>query len=166
MSLVPAVHKLVTGIDRNIPIEKIATQQQVIENSVKGERLFATLCGSLTGLAIILSCIGLYGLMAYNVTRRTQEMGIRLALGARPKDVARPILREALILAGLGMMIGLPLALVLSRLAKSIFFGIKPHDPMTVVGSIVFLFFTAALAALIPARRAARIDPMEALRYE
>ncbi len=166
MSLVPAVRKLVTGIDRNIPIEKIATQQQVIENSVKGERLFATLCGSLTGLAIILSCIGLYGLMAYNVTRRTQEMGIRLALGARPKDVARPILREALILAGLGMMIGLPLALVLSRLAKSIFFGIKPHDPMTVVGSIVFLFFTAALAALIPARRAARIDPMEALRYE
>ncbi len=166
MSLVPAVRKLVTGIDRNIPVEKIATQQQVIENSVKAERLFAILCGSLTGLAIILSCIGLYGLMAYNVTRRTQEMGIRLALGARPKDVARPILREALILAVLGMTTGLPLALVLSRLTRSLLFGIKPHDPVTVIASIALLLGVAVISAWIPASRAAKVDPMEALRYE
>ena len=166
MSLVPAVRKLIADIDRNIPLERIATQQEVINRLIMPERLFSILCGCLTVLAVILSCIGLYGLMAYNVTRRTSEMGIRLALGARPRDVARPVLREAVILAGLGIMIGLPLALVLSRLAKSAFFGIKPHDPMTIVSSIVFLLCTAALAALIPARRAAKVDPMEALRYE
>ena len=130
------------------------------------ERLFALLCGSLTLLAIILSCIGLYGLMAYNVARRTSEMGIRLALGARPQDVAWPILREALILASIGIAIGLPVALALSRLIRSIFFGIKPHDPMTIIGSIILLLSVAAMSAWIPARRAAKIDPMKALRYE
>jgi ABC-type antimicrobial peptide transport system permease subunit len=154
------------NIDRNIPMEKSATQQQVIKNLIMGERLFAILCGSLTLLALTLSCIGLYGLMAYNVARRTSEMGIRLALGARPQDVAWPILREALVLASIGIVIGLPVALALSRLIRSIFFGIKPHDPMTIIGSVILLLSVAVLSAWIPARRAAKTDPMEALRYE
>jgi predicted permease len=166
MSLVPAVRKLLMSIDRNIPIENISTQQQVIKNSIMEERLFALLCGSLTLLAIILSCIGLYGLMAYNVARRTSEVGIRLALGARPWDVAWPILREALILASIGIAIGLPVVLALTRLIRSTFFGIKPHDPMTIIGSIILLLSVAILSAWIPARRAAKIEPMEALRYE
>ena len=166
MSLVPAVRKVLMSIDRNIPMEKISTQQQVIKNSIMGERLFAILCGSLTLLALTLSCIGLYGLMAYNVARRTSEMGIRLALGARPQDVAWPILREALILASIGIAIGLPMALALSRLIRSIFFGIKPHDPVTIIGSVILLLSVAALSAWIPARRAAKTDPMKALRYE
>jgi predicted permease len=166
MSLVPAVRKLISNIDRNIPLENVATQKQVIKRSIMEERLFAILCGVMTMLAITLSCIGLYGLMAYNVARRVREMGIRLALGARPQDVAWPILREALILTAFGMVIGLPLALALTRLAHSAFFGIKSYDPLTVVGSIILLLGVAALSAWIPARRAAKVDPMEALRYE
>ena len=166
LSLVPAVRKLFASIDRNIPMEDIKTQQQIIKNSIMPEQLFATLCGSLSLLALTLSCIGLYGLMAYNVARRTSEVGIRLALGARPLDVAWPILREALILACIGIAIGLPIAMALSRLIRSTFFGIKPHDPATIIGSIILLLIVAAMSAWIPARRAAKTDPMEALRYE
>jgi predicted permease len=166
MSLVPAVRKVLANIDRSIPLENIKTQKQIIKDLIMEERLFALLCGSLTLLALTLSCIGLYGLMAYNVARRTSEMGIRLALGARPRDVAWPILREALILACIGIAIGLPVALALSRLIRSTFFGIKPHDPMTIIGSIILLLSVAALSAWVPARRAAKTDPMEALRYE
>ena len=166
MSLVSAVRQRINGIDRSIPLEDITTQEQVIKESVSMERLFAGLCSGLTCLALALSCIGLYGLMSYNVARRTGEMGIRMALGARPGDVARPILREALVLAGIGSVIGLPIALTATQCLRSIFFGIKPYDPMTVAASITLLLGVAALAASIPARRAAKIDPMEALRYE
>jgi ABC-type antimicrobial peptide transport system permease subunit len=125
-----------------------------------------SLSGSFALLALALCCIGLYGLMAYNVTRRTNEMGIRKALGARPWDVARPILREALMLTSIGVAIGLPVALALSRLIRAEFYGIEPYDPLTVVGTAILMIAVAALAAWIPARRAAKIDPMEALRYE
>jgi predicted permease len=166
MSLVPAVRRLITNIDQNIPMEEVSTQKQVVKDAVMAERLFAGLCGTLALLALALSCIGLYGLMAYSVARRTGELGIRMALGARPQDVARPVLREALILAAIGVAIGMPAALALTRLARSIFFGIEPHDPVTVLGSIIVLLAVAILAAYLPARRAAKIDPMEALRYE
>jgi ABC-type antimicrobial peptide transport system permease subunit len=124
------------------------------------------LFGSFAFLALALSCIGLYGLMAYNVARRTGEMGIRKALGARPWDVARPILLEALILTAIGIVIGLPVALALVRLMRFLFYGIEPHDPVTLIGTIVIMLTVAAVAIWVPARRAAKIDPMEALRYE
>ncbi|UCD49715.1 MAG: FtsX-like permease family protein, partial [Phycisphaerales bacterium] len=116
--------------------------------------------------ALALSCIGLYGIMAYNVARRTGEMGIRKALGAQPSDVAWPILREALMLTAIGVAIGLPVALALVRVIHGIFYGIEPHDPLTMVGAAVLMVAVAALAAWVPAQRAARVDPMEALRYE
>jgi predicted permease len=166
MSLVSTVRSRLARIDRNIPLEEVTTQQQVIKKSVSAERLFSILCGILTCLALSLCCIGLYGLMSYNVTRRTGEMGIRMAFGARPRDVARPILREALVLAATGAAIGLPLALAVTQLMRSVFFGIKPYDPLTVTGAVALLLAIAVLAAWIPARRAAKIDPMEALRYE
>ena len=166
MSLVSTVRDRLARIDRDIPLEEVTTQQQVIKESVATERLFSMLCGILTCLALSLCCIGLYGLMAYNVSRRTGEMGIRMAFGARPRDVARPILCEALVLAVIGAAIGMPLALALAQLMRGAFFGIKPYDPLTVAGSIALLLTVAVLAAWIPARRAARIDPMEALRYE
>jgi predicted permease len=166
MSLVSTVRNRLAQIDRNIPLEAVTTQQQVVRKSVAMERLFSMLCGILTCLALSLCCIGLYGLMTYNVTRRTGEMGIRMAFGARPRDVARPILCEALVLAAIGVAIGLPLALAVTQLMRSTFFGIKPYDPVTVTGSVALLLAIAVLAAWIPARRAARIDPMEALRYE
>ena len=166
MSLVSTVRNRLARIDRNIPLEGVTTQQQVIKKSVATEQLFSMLCGILTCLALSLCCIGLYGLMTYNVTRRTGEMGIRMAFGARPRDVARPILCEALVLAAIGVAIGMPLALAITQLMRSAFFGIKPYDPLTVTGSVALLLAIAVLAAWIPARRAAKIDPMEALRYE
>ena len=166
LSLVPAVRKAVAEIDRNLPLEGITTQKLAIKAFARLERLMASLFGSFAFLGLALSCIGLYGLMAYNVARRTGEMGIRKALGARPWDVARPIFREALTLTAIGLAIGLPVALALARLGRAVFYGIEPHDPLTVIGTVVIMIAVAALAAWIPARRAAKIDPMEALRYE
>jgi predicted permease len=166
MSLVSTVRNRLARIDRNIPLEEVTTQQQVIKKSVATEQLFSMLCGILSCLALSLCCIGLYGLMTYNVTRRTGEMGIRMAFGARPRDVACPILCEALVLAAIGVAIGMPLALAVTQLMRSAFFGIKPYDPVTVTGSVALLLTIAVLAAWIPARRAAKLDPMNALRYE
>jgi len=166
LSLVSAVRQAVAEIDRYLPLEGITTQKLAIKESLRLERLFASLVGSFALLALALSCIGLYGLMAYDVARRTREMGVRKALGARPWDVAWSILRGALILAGIGVVIGLPVALALSRLVRFAFYGIEPHDPVTMIGAVVTMVTVAALAAWIPARRAARIDPMAALRDE
>ncbi|HCO93146.1 MAG TPA: hypothetical protein DIU00_04210, partial [Phycisphaerales bacterium] len=166
LSLVPAVRKAVADIDRNLPLEGITTQKLAIRESLHLERLMTSLFGSIALLALALSCIGLYGIMAYNVARRTGEMGIRKALGARPWDVARPILREALTLAAIGVAIGLPVALALVGVARSLFYGIEPHDPITIIGTVGIMVAVATLAAWIPARRAAKVDPMVALRYE
>ena len=166
LSLVPAVRKAVAKIDRNLLLEGITTQKLAIKASLHLERLMISLIGSFALLALALCCIGLYGIMAYNVARRTGEIGIRKALGARPWDVAWPILREALMLTVIGAAIGLPVALALVRGIRSVFYGIEPHDPITIIGTIVIMLTVAALAAWIPARRAAKVDPMEALRYE
>jgi len=166
LSLVPAVRKAVAEVDRNLPLEDITTQKLVLKESIALERLFASLCVSLTLLAVLLSCIGLYGIMAYNVARRTNEIGIRKALGACPWDVAWPIMRGALILTVIGVAIGLPVALALVRVIQLVIYGIEPYDPLTMIGAVVIMVVVAALAAWIPAHRAAKIDPMEALRYE
>ena len=166
LSLVPAVRKAVAEIDRNLPLEGITTQKLAIKASARLERLMTSLIGSFALLGLALSCIGLYGLMAYNVARRTGEIGIRKALGACPWDVAWPILRGALTLAAIGVALGLPVALALSRLMRAAFYGIASHDPITIIGTIVIMAAVAVLAAWVPARRAAKIDPMKALRYE
>jgi predicted permease len=166
LSLVPAVRKAVADLDRNLPLEKITTQKLELEESLVILRQLTLLCGSLTLLALALSCIGLYGIMSYRVARQTGEIGIRKALGARPWDVAWPILRGALILTAIGVAVGLPVALALVRVIRILFYGIEPHDPLTVIGTVVLMVVVAALAAWVPARRAAKVDPMEALRYE
>ena len=157
---------MLTDIDRNIGTLWFTTQKKTIYSTIEQEHLFASLSTAIALLAIFLSCIGLFGLMAYNITRRTSEIGIRMALGATSRNIAWPILREALILASLGIAIGLPMTLALTRLIRSTFYGIQPHDPMTIIGSIILLLSVATLSAWIPAHRAAKIDPMEALRYE
>jgi ABC-type antimicrobial peptide transport system permease subunit len=108
----------------------------------------------------------LYGLLSFMVTRRTNEIGVRMALGARPRDAAWPVMRNALWLAAFGLLIGIPLALGLNQILRRFLFGVKPHDPVTIVASIILLLIIAAIAAWLPARRAAKVDPMEALRYE
>lgn len=166
LTLVPAVRKIVADLDRTVPLEQVSTQLQLFKTSITSERIFTYLCGGLALLGILLSCIGLYGLLALTVTRRTGEIGVRLALGARPCDIARPIIRNALCLAGLGLVVGIPVALVFVRVLRSVLFGVNPHDPLTIVASILLVLSVAALSAWLPARRAAKIDPMEALRYE
>jgi len=166
MSLVPAVRRAVAGIDRNLPLDGVTTQVRMLKESMGLERLLALLCGGLALLALSLSCIGLGGLMAYNVTRRTNEIGIRIALGAQPRDVAWSVLREAIVLAGMGIALGIPMALALATILDSIVFGIAAYDPTTMLASALVLVTVSAAAAWIPARRAAKIDPMEALRYE
>jgi ABC-type antimicrobial peptide transport system permease subunit len=166
LSLVPSIRRIAADLDSNVPLADIKTQRVQLAESIAQERLFAALGSSLALLAVLLACIGLYGLLAYNVTRRTNELGIRMALGATGRNVAWPILREALMLAALGIALGLPVALALARVTRSLIFGIEPRDPATMIAAALLLLAVATLAAWIPARRAARIDPMEALRYE
>jgi len=166
MALTTAARKAVAAIDPNVPLANITTQDAVRDRNINKERLLATLCGALAGLALLLSCIGLYGLMAYHVARRTREFAIRMALGASRRNIADPILREALLLAALGVAIGVPVALTLARFIKSQLYGVAPTDPVTLIGAGVLLIAVAVLAAWIPARRAAKVDPMAALRHE
>jgi len=165
-SLIPTVHKTLAAIDPTIPLSDIKTQAIQLDESIAQERCFASLAMALALLAVLLSCIGLYGVMAYNVTRRTGEIGIRMALGAQPFDIGFSVLRDAVRLVLIGAAIGVPLVLVTSRLIRSYLFGIEPYDPVSLAGATILLILVSLAAVWLPARRAARIDPMEALRYE
>jgi ABC-type antimicrobial peptide transport system permease subunit len=119
-----------------------------------------------SGIAVALACIGLYGVMAYNVSRRTREIGVRMALGAPRAVIRRLVLRESLLLASAGIALGIPAALAASYLMKSILYGIAPSDPLTLLAASILLITVAAVAAYFPAQRASRVDPMVALRNE
>jgi len=162
----PAVRRAMAGIDPGVPLTSIRTQAQVLDQSLAQDRLFAWLCSALAQLAVLLSCIGLYGLMAYNVARRTGEIGVRMAIGATGARVAWSILREAVVLAGIGVAVGLSGAVVVTRFIESQLYGVAPMDPATLAGAGALLVAVALLSAWLPARRAARVDPMVALRCE
>jgi predicted permease len=166
LTLVPAVRKALAALYPNVPMSDVTTQKAIRDKGISQETMFATLCGALAVLAVLLASIGLYGLMAYNVARRTADIGIRMALGATRRDIARPVLREALWLAGLGIGIGLPTALAMSRLIQNQLYGVIPTDPVSLIGASALLLAVAVLAAWLPARRAARVDPMVALKRE
>ncbi len=165
-SLIPAVRKTLASIDPTIPLKNIKTQSIQLDESITRERCFTSLAMALALLAVLLSCIGLYGVMAYNVERRTGEIGLRMALGATPQNIAWPILRSALLMAAAGIAIAVPVVFATVRIVRSYLFGIVPHDPVTLICAIVLLLIVTVMAVWLPARRAAKIDPMEALRYE
>lgn len=165
-ALVRAVRTTLAGLDPSIAMSDAKTLETQISENVRQERCFAWLASSLAFLAVLQSCLGLYGLLAYNVAHRTSELGIRMALGATPGTVAWPVLREALLLSGIGIAIGLPAAMALVRVTESLIYGIQPRDPVTMITSTLALIAVAVVAAWLPARRAAKTDPMEALRYE
>ncbi|MBI5381170.1 MAG: ABC transporter permease [Opitutae bacterium] len=166
LAIVSAARQAVAAIDPNVPLANITTQIALRDENIVQERMFATLCGSLAGLAVLLSGIGLFGLMGYHVARRTGEIGLRMALGATARDVAGPILREALLLAVVGLAIGLPASVALTQIIKNQLYGVTPTDPLTLGLSAAMLIAVALLAAWLPARRAARVDPLIALRAE
>jgi ABC-type antimicrobial peptide transport system permease subunit len=164
---VPAdLRREIAAIDPYLPSVVVRTLATDMEAALMRERLLALLSSIFGGLASLLAAIGLYGVIAYSVSRRAQEIGVRMALGALPRRVLRLILGETLALGGLGIACGLPAALAATRLLSGFLYGVKPADPTVLLSSAGFLVLTVAVAGYIPARRAAQIDPVVALRDE
>ena len=165
-SLVADVRRIVTDMDPAVPVMSARTMQQQIDNNILEDRFIATICGFFGSLALLLAAVGLYGVISYAVTRRRREIGIRMALGAPRAAVLRLVIRDAGLLIAAGAAVGIPSALGVTRLVKSFLYGIDAQDPATIMMGTAVLVAAAALACLIPARRATNVDPMSALRCE
>ena len=166
LALAQTVRKLVHDAAPDIPVTGVMTQTQRIDNGITQERTFAKLCTAFAVLALLIACVGLYGTMAYAVSRRTNEIGIRMALGAERRRIVWMVLREVLVLAAAGLSVGLLCAWSLMSTIKSFVFGIQPADPLTMLQATGILIAALVLAGYAPATRAARIDPFTALRHE
>ena len=166
LRLAGAMRQAVWSIDRDQPISYVMTLDDLLDEEVSERRVQAALLGGLAGLALILACVGIYGVLSYLVTQRTREIGVRVALGADAADVFRTVAGQGMTLAGLGIAAGLAGALALSRLLGSLLFGVNATDPLTYLGAVAVFGAVALLACYFPARRAARVDPLVALRYE
>jgi predicted permease len=165
-SFASAVREAVASVDSNLPVAEMRTERDQIERSLGAERLFASLMSAFGAMAMTLAAIGLYGVMAFAVTRRTPEIGIRIALGAQRGEVQWMVLRQSLLMALGGIVVGVPGALALSSLVRSMLFGVEPGDPTSILAAVMVIASVAGLAAWIPARRAASVDAMKALRAE
>jgi ABC-type antimicrobial peptide transport system permease subunit len=165
LALTDSVRHAILEIDPDQPVSDIRTLEDVLGSSVVQRRLMLML-GGFAGAALLLAAIGLYGVIAYGVSQRTREIGIRMSLGADSRNVLGLVLRHGLKLAGLGIAIGVPAALGLTRVLMTLLFEVKPTDPLTFIGVSFLLLLVALFACWLPARRAAKVDPMEALRCE
>jgi predicted lysophospholipase L1 biosynthesis ABC-type transport system permease subunit len=165
-TVLPSLRDALRSVDASLPMLDVRTQDEQIAASLQHERIFANLTGGFGVLALVLACIGIYGIMAYAVSRRTNEIGIRMTLGAQPGRVLLMVLGEASWLAAAGMLVGLGAALALGRLVSSLLYGLKFWDPVTLVVAAMLLTTVAMTASWVPARRAAAVDPMRALRHE
>jgi len=166
VSMVPAIRSQVLSVDKDQPVSDIMTMEQRVAKSVAAKRFVMSLLGAFSILALGLAAVGIYGIMAYLVTQRTQEIGVRMALGAQKRDVLRLIVGKGMALAVIGTAIGLIASLALTRLMRSLLFEVTPTDWLTFVMVSVVLLTVALLASYIPARRATKVDPLVALRYE
>jgi len=165
-ALIPQVRRAITEVNRALPIDGVISLSEHIGLSLAQERLVARLATFFGLLALLLACVGLYGVMSYAVARRTNEIGIRMALGAMRGNVIWLVLREALALVGAGVVIGLLASFAATKTVSTLLFGLKPNDPLTIAVAMLLLLAVAALSAYLPARRASRVDPMAALREE
>jgi ABC-type antimicrobial peptide transport system permease subunit len=159
------LRKVVASVDPAVPLTEFHTQAALIDRHLRTERLLGFVSGAFGLIALTLAAIGLGGLLAYAVARRTSEIGVRMALGATAADVVRLVIRDSIWTVGAGVLIGLPCAYLVARVLKTVLFGLRPMDRATVTLSIVTLLLITLLAAWMPARRAAKIDPIVALRW-
>ncbi|HEV2314463.1 MAG TPA: ABC transporter permease [Candidatus Acidoferrales bacterium] len=165
-AITPMIRSIVSQMDSNLPIFDVHTQTQLIDQLLFQERMIARLSSFFGLLALVLACIGLYGLLSYEVARRTREIGIRMALGAQQRDVLRLVVGQGIILAMVGAAVGIGVAAGVTRYLESMLFNVHANDPATMIAVAVLLALVALAACYIPARRATRVDPMVALRYE
>jgi putative ABC transport system permease protein len=163
-SLVPGIRDRLRSLDKDIPISQVRTMDEIVSASLAQRRLIMSLLLSFAVLAAVLAAVGIYGVMAYIVAQRTQEIGIRIAMGARAIDVMKMVLREGATLATVGIAIGVSAAFALTRVMASLLFGVSAADPITFVGISLLLTFVSLLACYLPARRASKVDPIVALR--
>jgi putative ABC transport system permease protein len=164
--LIPSLRAAVLAIDPNQPISNVSTMEKIVSDSIAQPRLNMLLMGLFGTLALVLAAVGIYGLLSYAVTQRTQEIGIRMALGARVTDVLNLVFKQGMTLVLIGEVIGLAGAFALTRLIRGLLFGVTPTDFTTFVAVAGMLAGVSLVATLIPARRAAKVDPLVALRYE
>jgi ABC-type antimicrobial peptide transport system permease subunit len=164
--LIKSARAAVFSLDPDQPVARVRTMEQMIAESVAGRRFSMLLLGAFAGLALVLAAVGIYGITAYSVAQRTREMGLRMALGAQPGTVLGMVLKEAGVLAGVGLAVGLVLALASTRVMASLLFGVPATDPMTFAVVAFALTVVSLAAAYVPGRRATRVDPMVALRAD
>jgi ABC-type antimicrobial peptide transport system permease subunit len=164
--LTTAIQREFLAVDSQLPVAKIRTMEQVVSESTARQNFNMLLLTIFAGLALLLASIGIYGLMSYTVEQRLQELGIRMALGASRGDMLRMVVGKGMTLVGIGLVLGLGAAFGLTRLLASLLFGVKTTDPVTYATVALILAAVALAACFIPARRATRIDPVVALRYE
>jgi predicted permease len=165
-AVIPSIRSLIEQRDSNLPMMNIATQSEQIDRRLAQERIVAQLSSFFGVLALLLACIGLYGLLSYEVTRRTREIGIRVALGAQRMDLIRMVVWQGIALACAGTVVGLVAAIGIGKLLKSLLYGVKPSDPITLAVVSLLVIGVAVCAAFVPARRATTVNPVIALRYE
>ena len=165
-ALIPTVRQVVASLDDNLPLFDVRTQTATIDRLLFNERLVAQLSSAFGALALILACVGLYGLLSYEVARRTREIGIRTALGAQRREIFRLVLGQGLTLTSIGAIIGVAAAIGFTRYLGSLLYGVRATDPLTFVTITLVLIGVALIACYIPSRRATRVDPLVALRYE
>ncbi len=164
--LIPSIREAVRSIDSNLPIDRLMTQSEQIDQDMFQERLVAWVSGAFALLALVVACIGLYGLLSFEVAQRTHEVGVRMALGASPRQVFGLVLSRGVRVVALGAVIGLAAALGLTRYLQSLLYGVRPIDPLAYAAVTVLLLVVTMGACYVPARRATKVDPMVALRYQ
>jgi predicted permease len=166
LALAPQVRRLLREIDPSVPVMQVSTLEEQANLSLARERMTAALSSAFGALALAVACVGLGGLLSFAVARRTNEIGIRMTLGAARADVTWLVLRQSLALVAIGAVIGIPLAVAAGSAARSLLYGLSPSDPASIGAAAGALSLISLLAAFAPARRAASVDPIEALRYE
>jgi putative ABC transport system permease protein len=164
--LTSALQARIWALDKDLPISSLASMDDIVSSSMWQPRFSMLLLGAFAGVALVLAAVGIYGVISYSVGQRTHEIGIRMALGAQPRDVLGLVVRQGAVLATAGLLIGLAGALAITRLLASLLYGVKTTDPLTFFAVSLLLAGVALFASYVPARRASKIDPILALRHD